>query len=194
MGKVVYLTGSPAAGKTSISERLAELVPNTIHFRFGRELTELLQRQFAVTEEDLRTSTSHVSSIDHVQQINERAIEMCANNRSTKNIIIDTHAVTTETYGFRVTPLSADQICRLQPDMIVCVIASPETTLSRIRESSRGRPELSVEQLHIQAQLQRTLVINYSILTGRPSYFLDNESQSQMKEILGELTAQLESG
>ncbi|WP_442866738.1 AAA family ATPase [Aurantiacibacter sp. MUD61] len=41
---IIYLTGSPASGKTTIAERLAEREHCLVHFRFGRVLTELIQQ------------------------------------------------------------------------------------------------------------------------------------------------------
>ena len=116
MGKVVYLTGVPASGKSSLCSMLEERVPNTRVFRFGYELTELVKLRTNVTQEELRSRTTHIVTPDDVALIDQKAVDYAREHRSTSNIIIDTHALTREPFGFRMTPLSHQRIVELAPD------------------------------------------------------------------------------
>lgn len=186
---IIYLTGSPASGKTTIAERLAEREDGLVHFRFGRVLTELIQQNYQVTQEGLRQATSHVSTPDIVDQVNERAIATCEQSRDTNSVVIDTHAVTTEATGFRITPLSVVQMMRLNPDILVCLTAQPRIRAARVKAAALGRPSLTEEQLRTQALLQESLVVSYSAATGTPAYFMRNETDEDLRSIEAELLA-----
>jgi adenylate kinase len=191
MGRVIYFTGVPSAGKTTLCEHLVKLVPETNHFRFGRELTTELNAVSTVTQEGLRSGTAHVSTPDIVSKIDERAISRANELRASKNFILDTHALTSEAYGFRLTAMSLDQIRRLAPDFIVCVTAFPSTILSRLKSAPMGRPMLNEDQLRQQAHLQQSLVVTYSTACNVPAYFLENNNEPQLAANLSELEALL---
>ena len=180
MGKVIYLTGVPASGNTTLCERLTQSAEDIIHFRFGRELTAFLEEEHSVTQEELRSGTDHVSTPHIVRQVDERAIAVAEEHRDTKNIVIDTHALTSEAFGFRLTPMSIEQISRLAPDIVVCVTASPAVVGKRILAASLGRPNLNEDQLRQQANLQQSLVVAYSVICGVPAYFIENNDEDQL--------------
>ena len=184
---IIYLTGSPASGKTTLAEQLVSRITNLVHFRFGRVLTDTINQNHNITQEQLRTSTAHISSPDIVNIVNEKAISICNENRENGNVIIDTHAVTTENNGFRITPMSIKQINRLDPDIFVCLTAKPSVRRARVATSAEGRPYLNEEQLRLQAQLQESLVVNYSSALGKPSYFMNNETKANLEAITTEI-------
>lgn len=189
---IFYLTGSPASGKTTLAERLASRVENLVHFRFGKVLTDLINQEHSVTQEALRTSTSHISTPILVDRVNEVAIATCAKYRHAGNVVIDTHAVTTEDTGFRVTPMSVEQMRRLNPDAFVCLTAQPRVRAARVSAAAQGRPQLTEEQLRTQAILQESLVITYSAATGKPAYFMQNENEDDLRKIETELVRLLQ--
>ncbi len=191
---IIYLTGSPASGKTTIAERLAEREHGLVHFRFGQVLTELIRQNHQVTQEGLRQATSHVSTPDIVDQVNERAIATCEQFRETNSVVIDTHAVTTEETGFRITPLSVAQMTRLNPDILVCLTSQPRIRAARVKAAALGRPPLTEEQLRTQALLQESLVVSYSAATGIPAYFMRNETDENLHSIEAELLALIRKG
>jgi adenylate kinase len=184
---IIYLTGSPATGKTTLAERLSNQITNLLHFRFGRVLTDLIQNNHEITQQALRTATSHVSTPELVNLVNEKAISTCEQHRKSESVIIDTHAVTTENTGFRITPMSFEQIGRLKPDIFVCLTAQPTVRQARVRAASNGRPSLTEEQLRTQGLLQESLVVTYSAAIGRPAYFMRNETESDLCAIEAEL-------
>lgn len=183
MGKVVYLTGVPASGKSSLCSMLEERVPNTRVFRFGYELTELVKLRTNVTQEELRSRTTHIVTPDDVALIDQKAVDYAREHRSTSNIIIDTHALTREPFGFRMTPLSHQRIVELAPDFFVTMTATPRAILSRVTRAAKGRPILSVAQLEMQAALQGTISSTYAILCGKPAFFFENENEGDLESI-----------
>lgn len=185
---IIYLTGCPATGKTTLADALDDEFEKACVFKFGKELTNLLQRSDpSVTQEKLRTSTAHISKPDLVNEINEKVILFCDENRHKKHVIIDTHAVTTEANGFRITPMSLEQIHRLNPDIFVCLTAHPVLRQNRIASAALGRPQLSEEELRVQANIQASLVVGYSAATGKPAHFLKNETNTDLSNIKKEL-------
>ncbi len=55
------------------------------------------------------------------------------------HVFIDSHPVTKEAFGFRVTPYSLDDFALLSPTQIWVLYADPETTAARIGQEARGR-------------------------------------------------------
>ncbi len=50
------------------------------------------------------------------------------------NLVVDSHPVTIETFGFRVTPFAKAQLHDLAPDVIVCLYADGQTLSDRIKQ------------------------------------------------------------
>lgn len=99
VNKVVYLTGAPAAGKSSMTRRLRELVPSLSIFEYGAELTKYvneLRGSKAIDQARLREQSSQIVTPADVAAVDELLIKYVRENRSTRHVIIDSHAVTKE--------------------------------------------------------------------------------------------------
>src|SRR4051794_15258897 len=106
MYKVIYLTGAPASGKSSLGHYLKEnLYNDLLLFEYGAELTKYINKKNSkqFNQEDLRNKSSKIITPEDVQALDELLISIIKENRTRKHIVIDTHAVTKEDYGFRVT-------------------------------------------------------------------------------------------
>lgn len=187
MGKVVYLTGVPASGKSTVATQLERELPQTLVFRFGTELTKLIQERTIIDQEGLRTRSAHLVLPEDVSEIDERAVTFAHLYRQTHNVIIDTHALTNEAFGFRMTPLSSGRIADLSPDFLVTLIVEPEEIQRRISADPKGRPQLSIYQLWQQSELQNFIPATYSIICGVPAYFLWNNNEEQLSAAINEL-------
>ena len=186
--KVIYLTGAPATGKSTLSRNLARLVPKLKVFAYSEELRKVIQRKSggrAMTEDDIRRHSALVVTPQDVEQLDDELVEMIQRERVHRSILIDSHPVTKEQYGFRVTGFDAPTIKRLNPDVLVCLYAPAEVTRNRIQADAMGRPLISEFESDIHTHLQAALVTQYGVLTGKAVYFFDSSvTQHELTEVV----------
>lgn len=182
MPKVIYLTGAPATGKSTLGRNLARLVPELKVFAYSEELRKLLQRKSgggAMTEDDIRRQSALVVTPQDVEQLDNELVELVQRERVHRSILIDSHPVTKERYGFRVTGFDAETIRRLNPDVLVCLYASAGVTRARIQADAMGRPLISEFESDMHTHLQAAVVTQYGVLTGKAVYFFDSSVSHQ---------------
>jgi adenylate kinase len=176
MGSVIYLTGAPATGKSTLCQQLVAEVPDLKLFCYGVELRDLVNRRDAasITETGIRQRSGAVVRPEDVRELDDRLIAWVADERTRNPIVIDSHPVTKEAYGFRVTAFSAEQVRQLAPDAIVCLYTAPEELERRIRANPRGRPLPSLYELALHTQAQIDIAVQYGVLLGKPCYLVDS--------------------
>ena len=103
-------------------------------------------------------------------------IERAESLDTTRALIIDTHQVTIESYGFRIVPFDPGALIRLAPTEIWFMAASPEETLRRISESAKGRPLPSLHQAALHTSLQLSLAVEYAAVLGVEMHAFDFDS------------------
>ncbi|OBP72347.1 hypothetical protein BAE42_16180 [Mesorhizobium loti] len=192
MSKVIYLTGAPAAGKSSTTRLLAEKIPDLLIWEYGARLTEYLKDRCSTvqSQEDLRSQSAGLVTPQDVAEVDKLLATFVDNHRSTRPIIIDSHPVTKEVYGYRITAFSFEQIARLKPDEIWVVFASPEETRKRIANDPGGRPMISDEEARMHTGLQASVATTYGIITGSPVYLFDTglPRETLIERMLGRLS------
>ena len=181
---VVYLTGAPAAGKTTVVEHLKRTISPIEVFSYGQELTAFLAKKTGapLQQAELRTRSSQAITPEDIEALDSILMERVAEHRSRTNFVIDTHAVTKEPYGFRATPFSLTQLGDLRPTKIVVLYTSPEVALSRIGADPAGRPAITAFESGFHSALQASVAISYGTSLGIPVHFLD--SGKEMPELL----------
>lgn len=85
---------------------------------------------------------------------------------------MDSHPVTKEAYGFRVTAFTVDQLQALDLDAIVCTYTPTEERERRIHADPQGRVLSSPYELDMHVKFQAAVAAQYGVLLGKPSYFL----------------------
>lgn len=184
--KVIYLTGAPATGKSTLSRNLARLLPDLKVFAYSEELRTHIQRKSggsAMTEDDIRRHSARVVTPQDVKQLDDELVEMVQRERVYRSILIDSHPVTKEQYGFRVTGFDSPTIQRLNPDVLICLYAPAEVIRNRIQADSMGRPLISEFESDMHTQLQVAVVTQYGVLTGKAVYFFDSSgTQNELAE------------
>jgi adenylate kinase len=181
---VLYLTGAPAAGKSSAAEQLKQTISPIEVFNYGQELTRYLTDKTGdpLSHDELRQRSSRVITPEDVESLDRILLERVAELRSKTNVVIDTHAVTKEPYGFRVTPFSLQLFGELRPTKIVVMYTSPEVAISRIGAAPGGRPMITEFESWFHSALQASVALSYGTSLGAPVYFLD--SDKEMPELL----------
>lgn len=191
---VVYLTGAPAAGKSSVAEQLQQVITPIEIFNYGRELTRYLAAKTgqSISQEELRTRSSQVITPEDVEALDSILLKQVEDLRSRTNIVIDTHAVTKESYGFRVTPFSLQRFGELRPTKIVVLYTAPEVAITRIGTDPEGRPMITAFESGFHTALQASVALSYGMSIGIPVYFLD--STNEISELLDWFRRRLRGG
>ena len=176
MGKVIYLTGSPASGKSSLCELLEASIASLQAYSYSKLLRDYLNRRRDnnIDEAGIRQHSARVVTRADVDAVDRWLIDEVQARRSERHLVIDSHPVTKEHYGFRVTPFTVEQLRALNPDVIVCLYIDPSETKSRIAKDAAGRPLPSDFEIGMHAELQAALAIQYAMLLGIPCYLLDS--------------------
>lgn len=189
--KLIYLTGAPATGKSTLSENLLKKVPETHIFTYSKELLNMVNQKDdnLKSQDDLRRESGQCITLEDVNEVDRQLLGFVRTQRHAKNILIDSHAVTIERYGFRVTPFSKQMLSDLAPDVIVCLYADASVISERIKTHAAGRPLPSITQLIYHNNLQTQLASQYAFEVGASLYFLDADcSPDLLLEKLLEVT------
>jgi adenylate kinase len=161
-GKTVLITGAAGTGKSTLVRSLISTVRPLTRIDYGRLLLDHKERQTgrSMTYEDLRRDSAAVITPRDVLAVDEWVIGQVPKWRSETNILIDSHPVTKETFGFRVTPYSASQIAQIAFDVVIVLVCDPSKLVSRIEKDPQGRPTITEFQAGFQVQLQ-TAIANF---------------------------------
>ncbi len=181
MPKVVYLTGAPASGKSSTTTLLAERLPDLLVWEYGARLTAHVMARSAnvASQDNLRASSAGVVTPEDVDAVDGALIAFVAEHRAHSPVIIDSHPVTKEAYGYRITPFSLGRFGQLAPDEIWVLYASPDETRRRIRADNGGRPMVSEEEARMHTTVQASVAATYGMSLGRPVYLFDTAASRE---------------
>ncbi len=173
--KVIYLTGAPATGKSTLTENLKVQIPELNVFTYSKELLEWLKEKNnnLTSQDDLRRESAQVITREDVQEVDRQLLELVKTTRQSQSTIIDSHPVTIEQFGFRVTPFSRKQLSELKPDIVICLYADPEIITSRIKANASGRPLPTISELNFHMHLQAQVASQYAFEIDCSLYFLN---------------------
>lgn len=191
VGKAVYVTGAPASGKSSTLALLKDRLSGLEVWEYGARLTAFLQERGngLQSQEDLRTRSGSVARSSDIDALDDQLLEWTATGRLKGHVAIDSHPVTKEAYGFRVTAFSAERFRLLRPDEIWLFYVEPEVTLDRIAKSPSGRPTITLEEARIHSAAQAAVACIFAISVGCPVYMFD--TNVDQKNLVHQLAARL---
>lgn len=187
MGKVVYVTGAPASGKSTTTRLMLGGMGGIAVWEYGARLTEHLRAAGVdlADQDELRQKSSRLAIADAIDEVDDRLLEFVAARRLEGHVLIDSHPVTREHHGFRITAFSHDRFRTLAPDEIWCFYTAPEVAVAHIAADPRGRPAVDVETARMHTMLQASVAATYGIAAGCPVYLFDTDCDQ------GELVAEL---
>lgn len=179
-GKVVLLTGAAATGKSSVAKFIAS------HFRpvkkvdFGQLLLDRKLRTVGaqLTYDELREKSAQVVTSEDVKSVDAELIDSVQQLRKLTNVIIDSHAVTRETYGYRVTHYSDTELRHLAFDLVIITYCEPDELVRRHTHDPRGRPPISAFEAQHQMGLQESVGLHYAIVSGCRAYLLNTTERT----------------
>ncbi|OHV18691.1 AAA family ATPase [Rhizobium sp. RMa-01] len=188
--KTIYLTGAPAAGKSTTVQLLREKIKELLVWEYGAELTRYVRSRPQInSQSDLRRLSADVITPQDILAVDRELLNFVEIHRGSAPIIIDSHPVTKEDYGYRITAFSEDQVKALSPDEIWVLYVSPEIAIQRITDNAQGRPAIDVEQARMHTTLQASVAASYGIATGRPVYLFD--ANIEQRTLVERLVARL---
>lgn len=181
MKPVIYLTGPPAVGKSTLCERLAETVPELEVLHYSALLRDYLAQEGSSTsEEGIRRASASIINPQIVREVDDFLIERVRTLRSSRPVIIDSHPVTKENYGYRITPFPLAKLRELAPTHVCLLYCDSETIIQRIIRDSQGRPKVTSFEADFHLYLQSQVAIIYGIDLGLPVYVLDNGGGTEL--------------
>jgi adenylate kinase len=177
VGKVIYVTGAPASGKSTTTQLLLKKVAGTELWEYGARLTDYLRSKGIdlADQATLRAMSSKVAVAAAVKELDDLLIRFVAENRDRSHVLIDSHPVTKEAYGFRITAFRDEQIKALAPDEIWFFYTMPEVAAERIRSNPQGRPLIGIEVARMHTNLQASVAATYGIAAGCAVYMFDSD-------------------
>jgi len=130
-----------------------------------------------ISHEELRDQSSAVVTAELIADLDASLPTLLAGWREDGPVVIDSHPVTSETWGLRALPYSTARLSAIGITHIICLIADGETLLGRIRATPEGRraddpwklEQLNNTQLALAAAYAHTLGIGLSAIDARES-------------------------
>jgi adenylate kinase len=175
MGKIIYLTGAPATGKSTLTRNLSEKADQVMVFTYSKELARIVSSRVGdIDQKDLREQSAKLITRDDVEAVDVELVQLAHRFKNQNGfLVIDSHPVTIESFGFRVTPFTKEMLRQLAPDVITCLYADAHTLANRIQADAAGRPLPTKTELERHVDLQCNLASAYAFETGASLYYLD---------------------
>lgn len=188
---VLYLTGVAATGKSSVAEGILQELSSLKIIRYSDLISEYLLKKCGTkyTNEELREQSSYIIKPEDIYHIDVSLVDFVKNNSVDQHIIIESHAVTTEEYGYRVTPFSIEVLKKISPDIIIVLYADPNDIFSRIVSNPSGRRNINSTNIAFGQSLQGAIALQYGMTLNCTTYFIDtsNGVEDAVKWILEKL-------
>lgn len=179
MGKVILLTGAPGTGKSTLRRSLESYIPRLQHFDYGELLLRRKEQEGTLLRyEELREHSSSVINAKDVSDTDEWVAAEIGRLRTKCDVIVDSHALTREEYGFRAIPYSLRQLDAIKFDAIIALRCDPEILIARVAVDPGGRRGLSAELAREIQTLQEALGLNYAVASGCTAFVIDTSDRT----------------
>ena len=188
---VIYLTGAPAAGKSTLVSLLMESVQPLEGLSYSKLLSDYIaQQRSQVDLAQMRKQSASLITPEDIDTVDTQLIEYVCRRRQETHLIIDSHPVTKEAYGFRITAFSIEKLQALRPTMICMLYTEPSVVVERIQANAQGRSTINYFEAAFHSELQGSVAATYGIVLGIPVYLLD--SSKPVAEVANTIITRLE--
>jgi adenylate kinase len=178
--KVILLTGVPCSGKTTIARLIKELKPQISTISFGEEIHNLLNTRKSIQYETIREKPTRIATKALINEVKVIVEKKVINLKELNNVLLDSHAVVADDYGFRIIP-EFDKCGEI--DVIILVNIDYSTFKFRCTVDAKGRKLLNEIDFNIMQQLQNSIVTAYSISSNCVVYVLNNHRNLSVEQL-----------
>src|SRR5579862_8625407 len=121
--EVIYVTGAPASGKTTFVRELQHLKPSIKVFHYSELLADYLSKRYrrGISHTKLRKTSAFTIATEDIEEVDKLLIKEVTKTRKFRHVLVDSHPVTKEKYGFRITAFSLPFLRALNPTR-VCIL------------------------------------------------------------------------
>jgi adenylate kinase len=156
-------------------KRLQKACSDLDVFVYSEVLSHHLERtkKTNISQRKLRKQSAHLVMPEDIEKVDQFLIDETKRLRATRHIIIDSHPVTKEDYGFRITAFSIPFLLALKPTIICMLYADAEEIIKRISKHAKGRPSTTPYETNLHCSMQANVAIVYGIQLGIPIYLLN---------------------
>ena len=181
MRKVCLVTGTPGVGKTTLCSALARELPTRYqHISFGGLILKCLNEDgFGGTEADLRRRVSQLVTAQVISRATDLLVqETNADGNENLWLLLDSHAVSQDRFGFIATPDGPSYFQRLRYSAIINLFADPTEVLKRSNPDETGRQARTADDVATHANLQNAVTVLYSAFSACPAFFVDANARA----------------
>lgn len=173
---IVLVTGVPGVGKTTLCKFMVSVWPNDyVHISFGTLILRTLSLNAEwVTEPELRRAAASLVTHRTLTEATELLMVEVAEAQH-RIVLIDSHAVSQDRFGYIVTPDGRTYFDRLQYGAIVQLQAAPPTILARSAPDVSGRQARNEKDIELHYVLQSAVSVGYSAASECPLYVVEAE-------------------
>ena len=176
MTKLILVTGTAGAGKSTVLSKIAELNAGKLRvINLGSEMLDVAKAKFGITDRDKLRLIDDKTTIAIRNEIMQRII-------STKqDTIIDTHASIKK--GRRYRPgFSIDELQKIRISAIVYIDATSEEILNRSKaDSGRTRAYETVVEIDEWRGVNISIISTFAVYLNIPLYIIYNKNGEQGK-------------
>lgn len=163
---IIYVTGAPGTGKSTLIKALQTRFSNAEVFSYGAHMARHLQARYGSSAPDalsLRGGTDQHVTIEDIRSVDQTMVSWTVERQAGRLLLIDTHQVTLETTGLRFIPFQVSDLDSLPLTMIWLLSAAAESVVNRIASSPKGRIVPSVHEAETHAAIQYSVAVMYAI-------------------------------
>ena len=174
--ETILLTGTAAVGKSTLSRRIGKTT-NFKAFEYGDELfKQAAKKHPEITHSETRSHSEIFISDEDVRNTDEALQLFIQEYRNKYHVVIDSHAVSKESYGFRSEPFGLGELQRANFSRIVCLYCEPNIIVERTKNNPEGRPSLTIQEAEFYQDFQSSVAITYSTILGVPLHFINSNA------------------
>jgi adenylate kinase len=174
--ETILLTGTAAVGKSTLSRKIGKTTGFKA-FEYGDELfKQAAQSHPTLSHSETRSDSEIYISNEDVRNTDESLQLFIRKYRNEYHVVIDSHAVSKESYGFRSEPFGLGGLQRANFSRIICLYCDPNIIVERTKNNPEGRPALTTQEAEFYQSFQSSVAITYSTLLGVPLHFVNSNA------------------